>query len=211
MAIPLDQATLDSLSITDSYSEPMGMAYLFELIDLNQNERDHLVCDGFYSIQDFVALYKYDHKKLERYLLNLNKTFATAPNNRRLYFTPNEINMIIAVLHCFGQCVNTLQKVPDVAKVDIDFLSIIYDHYASNIESNDDVDNDGECTLPKLEGHKIWISWRDIFTSNVDVAKGARGIPIDYIGDQMERSLKRSNANLVEVDVVDFNDDSIQK
>ena len=65
MAIPLDQATLDSLSITDSYSEPMGMAYLFELIDLNQNERDHLVCDGFYSIQDFVALYKYDYKKLD--------------------------------------------------------------------------------------------------------------------------------------------------
>ena len=211
MAIAYNQATIESLSITERYSDSQGLVYIFEQMNLGNNERDRIFNDSLTTISEIVDQYNYDIKSFMQYLQNLNKTFASAGAANRIYFSPPAISQLCGCLFYYNHCVNTLHIIPDVMEVDIESLQSNYSHY-KELNSTEDDDSDAEdVEIPTLKGHDNWTRWRDAFIANLSTTIGSRGIPIDYLIDSTERQTQRGNATYEEYETVNLTDDNLFK
>ena len=209
MAIAYDQETIEALSITERYSDSQGLVYIFEQMNLGNNERDRIFDDSLTTISEIVDQYNYDIKSFMQYLQNLNKTFASAGAANRIYFSPPVISQLCGCLFYYNHCVNTLHIIPDVMEVDIEFLQSNYSHY-KELNSTEDDDSDAEdVEIPTLKGHDNWTRWRDAFIANLSTTIGSRGIPIDYLIDSTERQTQRGNSTYEEYETVNLTDDNL--
>ncbi len=210
--VEYNEAVLAPLSITDRYEHEMGLLYIFDQIDLGNSERARIINDGIISIEYLVNQFGYDNDNFKNYLQNLNKTFATASDvNQRVYFSPPIITQLCGALFYFNHCYNTLHAIPDVMQLDAAWLAENYDHYKEMTKESEEEDDSEDVDLPKFEGHKNWIKWRDSFTSNLSSTIGARSIPIEYIIDRTARDAAHGNANRDEYEIINLEDQDLFK
>ena len=75
-----------------------------------------ILLQGFQNMQELVEHYEVtDPEEFERYLENLNKTFATASNaNMRVYYNPGLIKRMVGCLYYFRHAIFSLHTAPDI-------------------------------------------------------------------------------------------------
>jgi len=209
--VQFDEAVLLPLSITDRYSANMGLIYIFEELQLGENERLRIINDGLTSVERIVHQYNYDIKAFAIYLQNLNKTFANASEDNRVYYSPPVISQLCGLLFYFNHCVNTLHVIPDVIEVEATFMQENYDQYKELTDETGDDSDAEDIDIPTLKGHENWIKWREAFIANLSITIGQRGIPIDYLIDSTERTSSHGNSAFEEYQTVNFEDDNLFK
>ena len=206
--LSIDLAPIADLSIRELYSHPRTLQVVLHTIGVANRERKRILDDGFRTIGDIVDHYSDDVKGFQSYLLNLNKTFASATVNS-VYFTPPILSRIVGVVHYFNICVKGLHHIPDPLEIDRE-KSISYgQHFKRMFLSEDEKDDDEDIVLPKLTGASDWVAFRDAFISKLASTKGSRGFPVNYVIDSTEREITHGNANLIQVDEIDINDDDL--
>lgn len=208
-ADPIDQAHIIALSITDAFTDHEAFKWLLNNIGINPPERIHLYQDGFNTMADLVNHFNYDIKGFKSYLENLNKTFAAARAQIRLYYTPRMIRRLCGIQYYFNHAFNTFHTILDVAFVNGDSADVMADEYEAHSKpSDDDDDKDVDLVIPKLEGHNNWINYRDAMITKISYITGRRGISLQYVIDPTPRTLTRLNQNRVEIDDLSLEDPS---
>ena len=162
--------------------------------------------DGFDSMIAIIDLHSNDVEGFKKYLMNLNKTFASSTNAQlRVYFSPVNISRLVGVVYYFNHSINTFHRLPDLLLIDEDISTASSLHYRqSSIEKDDD---DVQIDIPKLSGSSNWIIFRDKFKMKLHKTTGARGFHLGYIVDDTVRTVTSPEQPLVEVDTIDINDD----
>ena len=204
-------ANFNTLSITELYADEGLFRYIMDEIGINaRKERDKIVGDGFNSIRTIVRHHSNDLGAFRKYLLGLNKTYASASVAAiRVYYPPLIIARLMGVLHYYHQAVTVFHSIPDPSYIDddkADELAQVYKSFTSKDES-DDV----EVEIPKLTGSSNWIDFRDKFLLKLSIDNGNRGFPIDYVVDETARDVTRATANLREIDEIDLSEEGIYK
>ena len=88
-------------TILTRYSSNASFTTLLTNLGIDGNERDQFAMDGFNNMSLLVKHLSYDIGSFKSHLRNLNKTFANAPNARRMYFNPICTNRLLGVLYYF--------------------------------------------------------------------------------------------------------------
>ena len=203
----LNLAAAGALSTTQLYDDENGLRLMMNTIGINLRERNKLIDDGFTSMKTIIELHTNDAEGFKTYLLNLNKTFASASTAAlRVYFTPINVSRLVGAIHYYNHAVNSFHKIPDILMIDNDDAAAYAAHFRA---STADPDDDVEITIPLLTGSSNWIDFRDKFQMKLNQTMGVRGIPLDYILDDTVRAAVRVNAAMIEVNSIDINDAEI--
>ena len=88
-------------TILTRYSSNASFTTLLTNLGIDGNERDQFATDGFENMSLLVNHFSYEIGSFKSHLRNLNKTFANAPNARRMYFNPICANRLLGVLYYF--------------------------------------------------------------------------------------------------------------
>ena len=183
-------------------------------LGLNTHQRAHIIADGFQNMQELVEHYEVTGpKEFERYLENLNKTFATASSaNMRVYYNPGLIKRMVGCLYYFRHAIFSLHTAPDIELILRDHTNNYAKAWTKSqmtIQANKKAANKKENDLVKLKGSNNWIDFRDSFTVRLKFITSARGFPLDYIIDDTPCQVIRANTPLTKVNYVDIEDEFI--
>ena len=202
-------------TITEKYSDPESFSNLLTEIGMSDTQVARLQNDGFTTMKILVSHYQTGGAtELEKYMRDLNKTFANASGSLRVYFNPVIINRICGCMTYFTLCVYSFHTVPDIDKISIDDagdLGSFWTKYNAdktskgNKSSNDDTAID----LPKLKGASSWIAFRDAFIHKLRDTQNARGFSLAYLVDDTPRQVVHENSALLEVDVINLEEENV--
>ena len=131
-----------SLTITQKYSNAIFFTDLLDEIGLDGTQRAKLVNDGFTTMETLVNHYKVSGpKEFEKYLRDLNRTFATASTQAlRVYYNPGIMNRLVGCLNYLRHAVHSLHKIPDMDLVTLNFsteLGQIYTDHQIKFDDNE--------------------------------------------------------------------------
>ena len=203
----LNPNAIVNLTTTQLYDSEDGLRLMMDAIGVEICERNRIVNDGFSSMKEIIDLHTNDVDGFKQYLVNLNKTFASAAGALRTYFTPVNVQRLTGVVYYYNHSINNLHRIPDILMItedDATAYSLLY--RASTSDSDEDPDS---VEIPELTGAGNWIDFRDKFTMKLSLIKGCRGVPLDYILDSTVRAATRLNAAMQEVNEVNIGDDDI--
>ena len=141
-----------SSTILTRYSSNTSFTTLLTNLGIDGNERDQFATDGFENMSLLVKHFPYEIGSFKSHLRNLNKTFANAPNARRMYFNPICTNRLLGVLYYFTQAINTLHTVPDISSIDQDMADELGSQYLASLRKYDVTEEQGIVKLPSLTG-----------------------------------------------------------
>ena len=153
-----------------------------------------------------VKHFSYDIGSFKSYLRNLNKTFANAPNARRIYFNPICTNRLLGVLYYFTQAINTFHTVPDISSIDQDMADELGSQYLASLRKYDVTEEQELVKLPSLTGSTNWRTFKDKLHLKLSTMKSTRGITLEYIADATTRHNTRGNSTKILVDKIDVSD-----
>ena len=132
---------------------------------------------------------------------------STLPRMRS-FFTPIIMDRLVGVLHYVHTSVKLLHIIPCLLQITIDrsdlYGQIYKDSIAEKKEDEEDVD------IPKLNESKDWNGFKESFIIKLNLFKGVREIPIDYVIDNTVRQYTRANMLLGEQNIVDIDDESMK-
>ena len=200
-----------ALTITQKYSNAIYFTDLLDTIGLDGTQRAKLINDGFTTMETLVNHYKASGpKEFEKYLRDLNRTFATASTQAlRVYYSPGIMNRVVGCLNYFRHAVYSLHSIPDMDLVTLDFATELGQIYIDHQLKFDDDEDEMELSLPKLKGGTNWIDYRDAFLLKLQSIESARGFPLSYLIDDTRRQVRHANAAYIEVDVLDLSNEEI--
>ena len=149
-------------------------------LGLNVRQRAHIIADGFQNMQDLVEYYEVTGpKEFERYMENLNKTFATASNaNMRVYYNPGLIKRMVGCLYYFRHSIFSLHTVPDIELILRDHANNFAKAWTKSqldIQANKETSDKKKNDVVKLKGENNWIDFRDSFSVKLKSITSARG------------------------------------
>ena len=176
---------------------------------MDGTQRVKLVNDGFTTTDTLVNHYKVSGpKEFEKYLRDLNRTFATASTQAlRVYYNPGIMNRLVGCLNYFRHAVHSLHKIPDMDLVTLNFSIELGQIYTDHQIKFDDNEDETEIPLPKLKGGANWIDYRDAFVLKLQAIESARGFPLSYLIDDTPRQIRHANTAYIEVDVLDLSNE----
>ena len=211
MATDYNVANLNGLSISELFEEEELLRYLMHTIGINaQRSRNKIISDGFQSISEILKHHANDVKGFKNYLLQLNKTFASASNaTLRVYYSPLVIARFVGIIHFYNQAVNTLHCIPDPSYIDIDMADELSQQYQVFLKISNKESEEVDIEIPTLTGATNWVDFIDKVKMKLGMTIGTRGIPLSYVIDTTERNVTRANALLTEIDLLDLSDESI--
>lgn len=92
-----------ALTITQKYSNAIYFTDLLDTIGLDGPQQAKLVNDGFTTMETLVNHYKASGpKEFEKYLHDINRTFATASTQAlQVYYSPGITNRLVGCLNYF--------------------------------------------------------------------------------------------------------------
>ena len=190
-------------TIIERYENRLSFSDMLENLGLNQVHRARIIRDGFDSMKDLVDHYKVTGpKEFEKYLKDLNKTFATAAanSNLRVYYSPKIIKRLCGVLYYFRTIVLYFHSINDVDDVDIDLANQFGDMWMKHEASLSDDDLDDDFSIPKLKGQTNWILFRDSMIHKLKSMHVGAEFSLHYLISDTARHAVRSNANYRELD-----------
>ena len=196
-----------SSTILTRYSSNTSFTTLLTNLGIDGNERDQFATDGFENMSLLVKHFSYEIGSFKSHLRNLNKTFANAPNARRMYFNPICINRLLGVLYYFTQAINTFHTVPDILLIDQDMADELGSQYLASLRIYDVTEEQGIVKLPSLTGSTNWRAFKDKLLLKLSTMKSTRGINLEYIADATIRLNTRGNSSKILVDKIDVSDE----
>ena len=102
-------------TITERYSHGDHFANLLVELGMTNTQVARLQSDGFTSMQILVSHYQSGGaSNLEKYLRDLNKTFANSAAALRVYYNPVIIYRLCGCLNYFSLCVMSFHTIPDI-------------------------------------------------------------------------------------------------
>ena len=187
---------------------------MLQEIGLNNTQVARLQSDGFTDMSTLVTHYQTGGaSELEKYLRDLNKTFANAAVALRVYYNPVIINRLCGALTYFSLCVYSFHSIPDIGFITVNFsndLGAFWTKFkADKKEKSGQSDEDTNIDLPKLKGASSWISFRDAFVHKLRETNSSRGFSLAYLVDTSVRQVTHGNATLLEVESVDLEEDDV--
>jgi len=198
-------------TITDRYSSEESFMDFLESIGFSPAQRNRISLEGFTSMKILVAhSYQLEGSSgLEKYLRDLNKTYAGAAQAIRVHYTPRIVSCLAGCLNYYILSVYALHTIPGVLVIDANMAAnhgkfwtkYKCDKNASDLYKDDDVATD----LSKLKGATAWVAFRDAFTYKLRNAINARGLPMVCLIDTAIRAVTHENANLLEAIHINLN------
>ena len=112
-------------TILERYEDPVAFSAFATAIGLNATQYNKLVQDGFNSMKDLVDHHLvFGPKALEKYLQDVNKTFATASTVAlRVYFNPILVNRLAEFLNYYMHTVHSLHTISDILDINVDIAT----------------------------------------------------------------------------------------
>ena len=196
-----------SSTILTRYSSNASSTTLLTNLGIDGNERDQFATDGFENMSLLVKHFSYEIGSFKSHLRNLNKTFANAPNARRMYFNPICTNRLLGVLYYFTQAINTFHTVPDISSIDQDMADELGSQYLASLRKYDVTEEQGIVKLPSLTGSTNWRAFKDKLLLKLSTMKSTRGINLEYIADTTIRQNTRGSSSKILVDKIDVSDE----
>ena len=127
-AADFDTNNLTGLTNLELYMGEESLRYAMDRIGItNVRSRDKIISDGYNNIQSIVDMHTNDCDGFKKYLITLNKTYATARAVIQVYYSPKVIVRFAALLFYYDQAVKGFHKIPDLSYLDIDFVDEIAD------------------------------------------------------------------------------------
>ena len=125
-AADFDTNNLTGLTNLELYTSEESLRYAMDRIGItNVRSRDKIISDGYNNIQSIVDMHTNDCDGFKKYLITLNKTYATARTVIQVYYSPKVIVRFAALLFYYDQAVKGFHKIPDLSYLDIDFVDEI--------------------------------------------------------------------------------------
>ena len=198
-------------TITQKYSANLSFNDLLQEIGLDGTQRAKLINDGFSNMKTLVSHYRTSGpKEFEKYIKDLNKTFATASTQAlRVYYNPGIINRLVGCLNYFRHAVLSLHTIPDMDLVTMDFATELGQLYTDQQVTADEDEDEMEPNLLTLKGGSNWIEYRDAFVLKLKAIVSNRGFSLVYLIDETPRQVTRANAAFIEADTLDLSNDEI--
>jgi len=108
-------------TITERYTDPESFNDLLTEIGMSNTQVGRIQSDGFTTMKILVSHYQTGGgTELEKYLRNLNKTFANAAQTLRVYYNPVIINRFCGCLTYYTLCVYSFHTIPDLDEITVD-------------------------------------------------------------------------------------------
>ena len=197
------------LTTTERYEDQNSLLCMLDNIGLDTKEKFRLLHDGYNTMEKIVNNYVNKPSDFKKYLIRNNKTWMSSTLPRmRSFFTPIIMDRLVGVLHYVHTSVKLLHIIPCLLQISIDKSDLYGQQYKDSIaekkEDEDDVD------IPKLNESKDWNSFKESFIMKLNLFKGVREIPIDYVIDDTVRQYTRANMLLGEQNIVDIDDESMK-
>ena len=177
--MPLSAKEKLALSIAEAFKHRDTFNNLLVKIGIDANGIARIKTDGFTSMELISLQIKNDMKSLKIYLVNLNKTFASA--GASIYFNPIVIIRFTGALHFFDQTIFVYQRIPDIRIVTEELLTKYDQLFATRsllIES--DQKEADEVKLPPFKGMEDWLQFKEKFDYKLALTKGLNNFSVDY-------------------------------
>ena len=208
-AVAFEAVLAGQLSITQRYSDTNAFLCLLTEIGLGEKERFRMLHDGYDSMEVLVDNYANDVEGFKKHLVRCNKNWMNhASPIMRVFFSPIIIDSLVGILYYFHTAVKVLHTIPCVMDISIDEAKHYGHTYKASLTSNDEDNEDVE--LPQLKEGKDWSRFKESFLMKLNLFKGVRGIPVDYVIDTTVRQYTRANMTRGEEHVVDIDEESLK-
>jgi hypothetical protein len=175
-------------------------------IGVPEATRNIIIGDGINTLSTLVDLYKEDIDGFEAYLKGINKTCANV--NPPVRISPLIIGRLIGILFVYTVSTGFLNLIPDPINI-TQRMAQDYGNNYRQFKALKSADNDDDnIKLPKLEGHKNWITFRDQFENKLSQTMGMKYLSLLYVIDPTERvttSVRNARVEVASVDVSDLN------
>ena len=204
-----DAETALQLTITERYRNQNSLLCMLDNIGLDIKEKFRLLHDGYNTMETIVNNYVNKPGDFKKYLIRNNKTWMSHTLPRmRSFFTPIIIDRLVGILHYVHTSVKLLHTIPCLLQVTRDSSDLYGQLYKDSIiEKND---NEEDVDVPKLNESKDWNSFKESFIMKLNLFKGVRETPIDYVIDNTVRQYTRANMLPGEQNIVDIDDESMK-
>ena len=206
----------ENLSNIEHFDSPASITNLLIMMRVGENERAHLVDDGFTRLRDVVEYFERSSgSQIKKYFEKINSTFGSSPATRRVYFPPRVIQHLSGIIWYYTHCVYTFHSIPSLTQITVQRatslgmqLEEIIDPFG---EDKNATNTDDEITLPKLRGGNTWIEFRDKIILKISKMQNRRLISLEYLIDESVRPVTRANANLIVVPEIDLSESEVFK
>jgi hypothetical protein len=198
-----------NITITEQSNNREAFNSVLTNVGVQEPARRIITNDGIDTISTLVDLYKEDIDGLEAYLKGINKTYTTA--NPPVRISPLKIGRLIGVLFVYAVSTEVLQNVLDSINIKQRMAQQYRNNYRrfKSAKSSDNEDND--IKLPKLEGHKNWIAFRDQVENKLSLIMGSKYLSLSYMIDQTVRRVTSAGAAMTDIGSIDVSDLSVFK
>ena len=192
------------------YSSPATFTAMLTMIEVSGEARAVIADDDITSLQTLVSVYRDDAEALQSYLKNINKVYANRVPPIRL--SPLVISRIMGVLYYYTVSTSLLHYLPDPMQVTVDISEAAggwYRRYKYSKSVSEEIDYEND--VPKLEGHKNWITFRDKFQNKLMNTQADKYLPLAYVLDESIRVPTRTSSPWILVPTVDLSDLTVFK
>ena len=164
-------------TITDAWNSDDELVNLLTRAGLSRACRERLTVDEGYTTAAELSITVL--KDLQAAVDNCNKLFGNLAAARRIYFPPNRIRRIKAIVVYFQRCI-TINQIPDIRLIDLNRINEFVLKYDAWTASSDDVDDIVKQKEIKFDSSKFK-TFRDKLVTLLCAVRGARGITLEYV------------------------------
>ena len=196
-----------ALSVTRRYSNQQVFEVVLQNIGVPDPLSQILIGDGIDTISTLVDLYKEDVDAFETYLKTINKTYNNA--NPPVRVSPLVMGRLIGLLFVYVVSTEILHSIPDPINVTQRMAQDYGNHYKRYKGYKSNSNDDEDVKIPKLDGHKNWITFRDQMENKLSQIDGSKYLNLSYVIDMTPRPVTNARSPLTEVPSVDISDLSV--
>ena len=192
------------------YTSPATFMAMLTMIGVSEEARAVITADDITTLQILVSVSRDDTDAFQSYLKNINKVYATKDPPIRL--SPLTISRLMGVLHYYTVAADPLHYLPDPMQLNVGIAEASdgwYRRYKYLKSTSEEIDDDYD--VPKLDGHKNWITFRDKFLNKLMYTQADKYLPLAYLVDETPRVPTRSTSPWILVPTVDLSDLTVFK
>ena len=150
--------------------------------------------------------FKDDVESFKEYLKSLNKTFGSAGEGLRVYYSPVVINRLVGLLYYFNIAVQHMHVVPKLSIIQAAQATAWGRLYQDSIKTKETDIGQDDVKIPQFKGHNNWIEFKQKLVLKISLIKSVTGFTLDYIVDTIEREHKSAWSRKGEVEEYDPSD-----
>ena len=167
-------------SIIEEFSDESTFEQLLELeFGIIEGQLSKLQEDGFVSMDIICKEFKDDVESFKEYLKSLNKTYGSAGEGLRVYYSPVVINRLVGLLYYFNIAVQHMHVIPKLSVIQAMQASAWGRLYQDSIKKNETDMGQDDVKIPQFKGHSNWIEFKQKLILKISLIKSVTGFTLD--------------------------------